>query len=148
MTNESIGQKLSRFRKNARLTQKELGALIGKTESSIQKYEKGSTEIPLSVLLHISDALNIEIYEFLESEFVKYSNASDNAIDRLISALGYKVTSDCQIIKNGYAYHFTDGELLTLVDDIKLSTEDILNDALKKRRSNRTRVEDNIFTYD
>ena len=148
MNTESIGQRISVLRKTTGLTQKELGKLIGKTESSIQKYEKGSTEIPLSVLLHIADALNCEIYEFLESEYWKYDNATDAALNKLINALGYDISFEEQrIIKNGYAYHFTDHELLKLYDDIKLTAEDILSDALKKRRENRVRIDNNTFTY-
>lgn len=44
---KKIGLKIKENRKKLKLTQKELGEKIGKTESSIQKYEKGLTQIPM-----------------------------------------------------------------------------------------------------
>lgn len=64
--NKFIGGKIKYFRNERGLTQKALANLIGKTESSIQKYECGSTEVPFSVLEKIADALNVPINELLD----------------------------------------------------------------------------------
>ena len=40
-------------------TQTKLGSEIGKTESSIRKYENGETEIPITVVIEISNALGV-----------------------------------------------------------------------------------------
>ena len=45
--NSKIGKSIKQFRQRRNLTQNELASLIGKTGSSIQKYESGVTEVPL-----------------------------------------------------------------------------------------------------
>lgn len=62
-----IGYYIQKQRKSMRLTQKQLGQLIGKTESSIQKYESGKTEIPRSVLEKIASVLGVHILELLDT---------------------------------------------------------------------------------
>lgn len=61
MDNMAIGQKIKELRKNNKITQQELAEKIGRTESSIRKYEKGIVEIPLNVLSQIADALNVNV---------------------------------------------------------------------------------------
>lgn len=58
MDNVKIGNKIKQLRMINQMTQKELAKCIGKTESSIRKYEKGLIEIPLNVLDEIANALN------------------------------------------------------------------------------------------
>lgn len=54
-----IGMRLKELRRTRGLTQKALGAAIGRTESSISEYEKGAVEIPRSVLDRIADTLEV-----------------------------------------------------------------------------------------
>lgn len=56
-----IGTRIKNAREKMKLTQTDLASKIGKTESSVRKYETGLTEIPLSVLSKISDALGIKL---------------------------------------------------------------------------------------
>ncbi len=58
MNNVKIGSKIKQLRMINQMTQKELARCIGKTESSVRKYEKGLIEIPLNVLEEIAKALN------------------------------------------------------------------------------------------
>ena len=44
---EKIGLLIKEYRKKLKLTQKEFGEKIGKTESTIRKYEKGLVQIPI-----------------------------------------------------------------------------------------------------
>lgn len=60
---EKIGLKIKENRKRLKLTQKSLGEKIGKTESSIQKYEKGLTQIPNDVLEKLADVFQIPIFD-------------------------------------------------------------------------------------
>ncbi|KJJ65435.1 helix-turn-helix transcriptional regulator [Clostridium sp. FS41] len=60
--NQYIGSKIKKLRKEKQLTQVQLAEKIGKTESSVRKYEKGLTEIPISVLEDIANALDTTIY--------------------------------------------------------------------------------------
>lgn len=64
--NKYIGFKIKELRTQKKITQKQLGELIGKTESSIQKYECGSVEVPLSVLEKIANVLDISILTLMD----------------------------------------------------------------------------------
>lgn len=72
--NEKIGHRIRERRKAAELTQKKLGAIIGKTESSVAKYEKGEIEIPLGVLKSISIALDADINYLLNGKTLEQHN--------------------------------------------------------------------------
>lgn len=77
--NKFIGTQIKNYRKRKNLTQKDLALMIGKTVSSVQKYECGSTEIPTSVLEQIGDVLGIDIASLLfVSQF-----AADNPNEKL-----------------------------------------------------------------
>ena len=66
--NSIIGYNIKKHRKRQRLTQEQLGKRIGKTTSSIQKYEAGKTEIPRSVLEDIASALNLHLLDKEQSQ--------------------------------------------------------------------------------
>lgn len=65
MSNTSIGENIKELRKKAGLTQRELAQLIGKSFSSVQKYEMDIAEPPLSVINEIARALNVDKYEII-----------------------------------------------------------------------------------
>lgn len=56
----NIGSKIRTIRKEKKLTQKELGNLINKSEISIRKYEANSN-VPLDVILDIAKVLNVDV---------------------------------------------------------------------------------------
>lgn len=58
-----VGQMIKQQRKSKKITQLELANLIGKTESSIRKYEKGLVNIPVEVLKLIAKKLEISVYD-------------------------------------------------------------------------------------
>lgn len=64
--NKFIGFKIKEIRQNQNMTQKELAKIIGKTESSVQKYERGVVEVPLSVLCDIANALHVSFLVLLD----------------------------------------------------------------------------------
>ena len=55
-----IAESIGKFRKQADITQLELSKRIGKSYSTIQKYELGLAIPPLQVLEDIADALFID----------------------------------------------------------------------------------------
>lgn len=57
-----IGQKIKQARKYAGLTQADLAERIGKSKSSVQKYEAGLTEIPGSVLEKIQSVCGVDLF--------------------------------------------------------------------------------------
>ncbi|MBQ8682425.1 MAG: helix-turn-helix transcriptional regulator [Selenomonadales bacterium] len=78
------------------MTQQELADRIGKTESSIRKYEKGLVTIPLDVLEQIASVLGVSAFDLMGAEYwdkkypdiVKKSKEYEGFIDYL-NALGY-----------------------------------------------------------
>lgn len=64
-----IGKKIKNRRKECRLTQIELAEKIGKTESSIRKYEKGLVAIPTDVIEKIAEAMETTPYTLFGAEW-------------------------------------------------------------------------------
>ena len=60
-TAKQIGAIIRRARRNARLTQTELGKRIGLRQATISRLEKGEDETKLSTLLDALTALGLEI---------------------------------------------------------------------------------------
>lgn len=94
--NIQIGTNIKQIRKEKRLTQKQLAELIGKTESSVQKYESGKVAIPINVLELIATALDCQLIQL-------YGITSDSFLERLrksnrdpfliyLDSLGYEIT--------------------------------------------------------
>lgn len=60
-TRKQIGAIIRRARRNARLTQTELGQRIGLRQATISRIEKGEDETKLSTFLDVLTALGLEI---------------------------------------------------------------------------------------
>ena len=66
---EKIGLLIKEYRKKLKLTQKEFGEKIGKTESTIRKYEKGLVQIPNDVLEKIANFLDVPLFRLISTEY-------------------------------------------------------------------------------
>ncbi len=122
LTNYEIGQKIKEYRKG-KMTQRELAEKIGKTESSIRKYEKGLVTIPLDVIQKIADALGIVPFQLMGvpeyPEITKIVKQYYGFIEYLIS-LGYTV-EDVETIEKIPIDEYIEagGNSSTLSDDDK-----------------------------
>ena len=58
---EIISPRLRPLRKQKRLSQEELGKMIGVTKGTISTYESGDREPPLKTLIKIADALDVSL---------------------------------------------------------------------------------------
>lgn len=76
MDNTAVGKKIHAARKNKGFTQKKLADLIGRTESSVAKYEKGLVEIPISTLNKLADVLDIHVNTLL-SDVVPWDSGAE-----------------------------------------------------------------------
>ena len=63
-----IGQKIKKYRKLNKLTQKELGEKIGKNERSIRGYEAGNVIPPFKVIKRIVEVLDIRMIDLVGSD--------------------------------------------------------------------------------
>lgn len=94
MNDNKIGMNIKKYRKG-KFTQQELADQIGKTESSIRKYEKGLVTIPLDVLNRIANALEVKVADLMGIS--DYLEEAEQAIHETISfkdylgVLGYEV---------------------------------------------------------
>lgn len=68
---KKLGFFIKEKRKELNLTQKELGEKIGKTESSIRKYEKGLINIPNDVLEKLANFLGVSFFRLISPEYEK-----------------------------------------------------------------------------
>lgn len=89
MDNIKIGYNIKKQRKQNKMTQQELGNKIGKTESTIRKYENGSIEVPLSVLDSIAKVFGINPLSLLEYDYYKnHITDMDDSIELFFNTLG------------------------------------------------------------
>lgn len=96
-----IGANIRKYRKQNKLTQTELGKLIGKTESSIRKYERGYVIIPLDVLDKIANVLNVPTYQLFD---ISKTVNSLEIIEKFLESIGYTY----QIIYDVEKWHYED----------------------------------------
>lgn len=96
MDNKLVGQRIREARKARRITQKELGAAISRTESSVAKYEQGLVEIPTSQLQRIASALGIHVYDLMAPEQIM-QQTDGGGVDGLDEETQYKGIVDMLI---------------------------------------------------
>lgn len=97
---EIIRVNLKKFREAAGMSQKKLGALVGKGESTIQSYESGRTDIPLSALVSIMKVLNISFTDLEKGE--RTEKLDEKPMEILIYNQDDRLNTASILIKNGY----------------------------------------------
>lgn len=78
-----LGRQIQRFRKDAKLTQQQLGDRVGLSYISICKLERGETFTSLGTLFAIAKALNRSLPELFEWAPKNREDALESAFDRL-----------------------------------------------------------------
>lgn len=144
MSLQFIGNQIKKYRKEKGITQKQLGELLGKTESSIQKYEAGKTDISINVLFDLSAVLDVDLYDLIDNEILlKELNEHDEALFKYAAALGYRFSfpnnndNTFCILHNGYKYKIPNSELLKILGDVKTYSEYTLHKLLEKYDSKK-----------
>ncbi len=97
---QKIRENIRLFREKAGLSQRNLAELIGKSESAVQGYENGKTDIPLSSLVAIAAALKITFAELSEGKKEKKTVEKEQEIK--IYNLEERMNVATILIKNGY----------------------------------------------
>ena len=85
MSYSIIGEQIQKFRKENRLTQKELGEAIGVSSSAVSQWESGGTP-DVSLLPAIADRLGVTVDALFGREKVTRENMRD-ALPRYVSSL-------------------------------------------------------------
>lgn len=84
----STGEKIKQARKEAGLTQKELGDKLGITYQQIGQYENGKRKPKLETLQRIADALEIEMLSLLTKEYITQTDITQKDFHDWIDTLG------------------------------------------------------------
>ena len=73
----NTGENIKKYRKEKKITQKQLAELIDKNIRTIQKYESGEIEVPLENALKISEILQIPVKDIY--------NPKDEEINKILA---------------------------------------------------------------
>lgn len=87
MDQEKIGKFISILRKEKKLTQKELATLLGVSDKSVSKWERGICLPDVSLFKTICEVLNITLNEFFAGEKLEEKNYKEKADENLLHAL-------------------------------------------------------------
>ena len=102
--NMNIGENIKQFRKNKKITQKELAEKIGVTDSAITKYEKGDREPNIETLNKIATALGVTINDLVKNE-EKASNKNSIGIRFLdMNKLGNEKEQIIKVVEEMYEF--------------------------------------------
>ena len=94
-----VRESIRMFREKRGISQKTLGEISGKSESAIQGYETGKTDIPLSAMIAIAKALKISLAELAEG---KINEPEYSPIELRIYNLDDRMEVTKILVKNGY----------------------------------------------
>tara|TARA_R110001592_G_scaffold31482_2_gene110990 strand:+ start:16712 stop:17140 length:429 start_codon:yes stop_codon:yes gene_type:complete len=93
--NVNLGKKLSFLRQNRRLSQGELGDLLGVRAQQIHKYETGENKLSAERLKDCADVLGVSINYFFIEKLAPF-NTEDTELLQLVSEF-YSVPKDIRV---------------------------------------------------
>jgi len=68
MESDEVGKRIREYRRRRNLSQIKLAEKLNISFQQVQKYEKGKTDIPLSRLVSIAKALDVQVNDFFKKE--------------------------------------------------------------------------------
>lgn len=122
--NKFVGSKLREFRKKNKMTQTELGKIIGVKQNTVAGYERGEWQISYDNLFKLADVLEISVDDFFpatktEDEYKPLNNifkvAETNDLDYEHMELIKKITEK--------ALELDENERKKLMNNIKLAVD-------------------------
>lgn len=87
MMKNDIGKFIQELRKEKGLTQKELAEIIGVSDKTISKWENGNSSPDTSMLMSLSDALEVTVNELLSCERILPENYSMKAEETIMTLM-------------------------------------------------------------
>lgn len=87
MNQEKIGKHITTLRKEKKLTQKELANILGVSDKSVSKWERGICLPDVSLFKPLCEILGITLNEFFAGEKIEEQNYKEKADENLLHAL-------------------------------------------------------------
>ena len=94
MNQEKIGKFIKEERKNKKLSQEELGELLGVSNRSISKWETGVSLPDISLFKPLCEVLDISYNELLSGERLNKTNYQERLEDNLSNVISYASKKD------------------------------------------------------
>ena len=121
----TIGDNIKKYRKEKKLTQKELGEMINRSTISIRKYESGSIKPSIDVLHSLTKALNVTVYDLVTEDNIDQVDFELSALEgftrELIPGTSYHNLTDDEK-KQVEKVHQAGTILFELIEDKELHT--------------------------
>lgn len=89
MNQEKIGRFIAECRKRKKLTQNELGELLGVTEKSISNWENGRNMPDLSLFKPLCNEFNITINDLMSGEKIDSENYQEKLEENIVNTIDY-----------------------------------------------------------
>lgn len=120
----NVGERIKQKRREKHLTQAQLANMIGKTESSIRKYEKNLVSIPDSVMIEIANALGTTVHYLDGIEKAQKDFQSYKSMHYLIEEQGFHIDYEideptAHVTYKGKTYTVSFSEVDACESDIK-----------------------------
>lgn len=99
----NIEDKILNLRKSRNMTQKDLAKKLNITQQGYSAYERGSSAIPLDILIKIANIYDIGIEEILrDTKYIKEENISYKNIDIIDEVLKDEKDKELLLEYSGY----------------------------------------------
>ena len=144
----TVGENISECRKRKGLTQDELARKLGKSVKTVQRYESGTVDLPISILAEIAEALEVSVNYLIgyTPAFIKLESFSDVTAFLLELNRKEEFRFEIELNKND-----KNGKTFSLTFDA-MSTSAIYNSALydiiEKLKTNRDALEEYWINYE
>lgn len=121
-----IGNKIKEIRKSKKLSQAELGNLIGVAAASIMRYEKGQREPNKETIEKLAMALNISPSELLGWDVYEENIRNENGFVTYLKSMGYSYSTGIVKVLESHVEDMVDdnGNIIgqdTIIDDAEYS---------------------------
>lgn len=98
MNQDKIGKFIAEQRKSMNLTQEQLAEKLGITDRAVSKWERGLNLPDASLMIELSNILNITVNELLTGEIIKKENYMEKVEENLIVMARQKEESDKRLL--------------------------------------------------
>lgn len=99
---KEVAQSIKKYRLAAGMSQRELAGKIGKSDSYIRDAENARSELTISVLEKIAEAVGVPMLKLLDESYGEEKSVFDDFLKIRIYNLDERLAVSTILIKNGY----------------------------------------------